>query len=398
MTTLEIPCISGPPPSAACQIAGEGLGQVENTISSNRKIALIRSEILLGCAEAASELGIDLTPIISEHGMDPKVLVSPEGFLPDVQVVRFLQAIADRFDCQHFGFLVGKHQPPLQFGVGAMLLKLAPTLRAALENAVYYHRVYAQNSTYRLVLDADSASFRRHDNRSYDTSARQLSTLGIVQAFKMLKTLGGATWRPIQVAFTHSPPREARTYSRELGCPVLFDQAFDEIIFPAEDLERTIPTADPEMLAIIKAHFNALLSEDRSESNLVDRTREYIQQRIGTSVCNLEGCAQRFLLHPRALQRDLAANNTSFKKLLREVRMKLARQCLQESRLPLSSLAQVLGYRNLSAFSRAFREEHGVPPTRWRLTAHRAGGSESGVRAAALTPDSDPMTHEYCLA
>jgi hypothetical protein len=74
---------------------------------------LVSNEMLLGCSEAANELGIDLNTILKEHGMESGLLSAPKVFLNHHQVIGFLQAVAEHFDCQHFGLLVGKHQPPL---------------------------------------------------------------------------------------------------------------------------------------------------------------------------------------------------------------------------------------------------------------------------------------------
>jgi AraC-like DNA-binding protein len=71
-------------------------------------------------------------------------------------------------------------------------------------------------------------------------------------------------------------------------------------------------------------------------------------------------------LHPRALQRDLAKHNCTFKQLLLEIRMELAEQYLRSSDITLSDLTELLGYQNLSAFSRAFKNSYGLSPDLWR--------------------------------
>jgi AraC-like DNA-binding protein len=42
---------------------------------------------------------------------------------------------------------------------------------------------------------------------------------------------------------------------------------------------------------------------------------------------------------------------------------------LAQSPMPLTQIADLLGYSELSAFSRAFKAEHGVSPEQWRDAA-----------------------------
>jgi AraC-like DNA-binding protein len=127
-----------------------------------------------------------------------------------------------------------------------------------------------------------------------------------------------------------------------------------------------IATADAELLDIVCAHFDTLLTDQEQEGDMVNRVRNYIRRKIGSNLCNLESCAQFFDMHPRALQRALSERDVSFKQLLLELRMEVAEHYLQSSTLALSDLTEMLGYRNLSAFSRAFKNSHGESPEQWR--------------------------------
>ncbi|MEP1595516.1 MAG: AraC family transcriptional regulator, partial [Halieaceae bacterium] len=125
-------------------------------------------------------------------------------------------------------------------------------------------------------------------------------------------------------------------------------------------------TADAELLDFVCAHFDTLLTGQEQEGDMLSRVRNYIRRKIGSNLCNLESCAQFFDMHPRALQRALSGQDVTFKQLLLELRMEVAEHYLQSSTLALSDLTEMLGYRNLSAFSRAFRNSHGESPEQWK--------------------------------
>jgi AraC-like DNA-binding protein len=71
-------------------------------------------------------------------------------------------------------------------------------------------------------------------------------------------------------------------------------------------------------------------------------------------------------MHLRTLQRQLDAENASFSDLLNGVRRDLAVRYLSNKGYSLLQVAEILGYSQLSSFTRWFSLEFGVSPSRWR--------------------------------
>jgi AraC-like DNA-binding protein len=63
----------------------------------------------------------------------------------------------------------------------------------------------------------------------------------------------------------------------------------------------------------------------------------------------------------------LKTADTAYKELLEEVRFDMATRYLVDSSSPLSVLADMLGYSELSAFSNAFKLKTGMSPRAWRV-------------------------------
>jgi len=76
--------------------------------------------------------------------------------------------------------------------------------------------------------------------------------------------------------------------------------------------------------------------------------------------------AALFSMHSRTLNRPLSAFGPSFRELVDESRFEIARQMLESSSLGVSRIADMLGYADASAFTRAFRRWSGTTPARWR--------------------------------
>jgi AraC-like DNA-binding protein len=82
-----------------------------------------------------------------------------------------------------------------------------------------------------------------------------------------------------------------------------------------------------------------------------------------------EATAAAMHITSRTLHRRLANEGTNFRLLLQQTRHQLAQQYLQDSRLQLVEVAQLLGYSEQSALSRAFKDWSGQTPAQYRRQA-----------------------------
>ncbi|MCB1035891.1 MAG: helix-turn-helix transcriptional regulator, partial [Acidobacteria bacterium] len=73
----------------------------------------------------------------------------------------------------------------------------------------------------------------------------------------------------------------------------------------------------------------------------------------------------------RSLHRGLKQEETSFRRLLEQLRRERAADLLAEGRCSLSEVAFLLGFSELSAFYRAFKRWTGMTPAEFRARAPR---------------------------
>jgi transcriptional regulator GlxA family with amidase domain len=122
---------------------------------------------------------------------------------------------------------------------------------------------------------------------------------------------------------------------------------------------------------------------------LFDDAMVVIEREFATRL-TLGAVARRIGASTRNLQRAFAeAENTTFSRKLREVRLARGAALLEQSSLPVKAVAHAVGYRQQAEFARQFRARYGHPPTvyreSWRAAqrlgrlASRRKGSESTV-------------------
>jgi AraC-like DNA-binding protein len=76
--------------------------------------------------------------------------------------------------------------------------------------------------------------------------------------------------------------------------------------------------------------------------------------------------AKRVFVSGRTLQRKLADEGTNFRTLLLEVRRGLAEQYITDKNMLLAEISYMLGFSDVSSFSRAFKKWTGDPPAAFR--------------------------------
>ena len=97
----------------------------------------------------------------------------------------------------------------------------------------------------------------------------------------------------------------------------------------------------------------------------------------------MEGVAAEMGMAPRTLHRHLAAEGTSFRRLLDEIRETLAEEMLAH-RMSVGEVAERLGYAEASSFVHAFKRWKEEAPGRYRRRGppRRREAGTRGARTA----------------
>jgi AraC-like DNA-binding protein len=101
--------------------------------------------------------------------------------------------------------------------------------------------------------------------------------------------------------------------------------------------------------------------------------RGLILQHLGGEDCTNDRIATELGLHPRTLNRRLKAEGKSFEGIKDEVRRDAALRYLQQSDMPLTQIAERLGYAETSVLSRRCVRWFGASPRQLRSAATRSG-------------------------
>jgi AraC-like DNA-binding protein len=179
--------------------------------------------------------------------------------------------------------------------------------------------------------------------------------------------LTGGQARVREVLFSHQPVSPLRVYRDYFGCEVRFDQARDGVVFSEQDLRSPIVDPDVQLYEMAASFIETKFT--RVKPPMYARVRGLILQYLGGEDCTNERVAADLCLHPRTLHRRLKAEGKSFEGLKDEARRDIALRYLQHTDMPLTRVAEKLGYAETSVLSRSCFRWFGAPPSRLRSPA-----------------------------
>lgn len=169
----------------------------------------------------------------------------------------------------------------------------------------------------------------------------------------------------------HPPLTPSPDYERFFGCRVLFSQPVPGFVFTSADLMR--PTSSDALVHDTAVRYLSMLTEKPAFS-AVQSVSDVLRAMLPLGTPRIAAVARHFSVHPRALQRQLAAEGKTFADVLDELRRDTAARHLSDDTITLGSVARQLGYADQSVLTRACLRWFGLTPSQYRNRYRRHAG------------------------
>jgi len=156
-------------------------------------------------------------------------------------------------------------------------------------------------------------------------------------------------------------------------CDLTFDAERTELIIPEKWLALPVATASAVISGVTAAICERVLGPGRSvQLDTPGAVRRLLLSRPGRRMLRLEEAAEELLMSTAQLRKRLYRADTSYKNIVLEIRMGLARHYLESTPLSIQEIAYLLDYAQAGPFSRAFKRYFGFPPRDVRMPAQPA--------------------------
>lgn len=342
----------------------------------NTEIFLVRSETIAGFSELVESLGGSPEMLYRQVGFTTSLFENPDFMLPYVSVCKLMNISATALNREDFALLLAdvENRNTIPTGALGLLMLQCHDVRAAIIACTEHFHLHSQGVGWNLEVEGAYASVTRADRVAGKMATFQYTVLGMAGCLRVLKLLCGEAWAPSAVSFTHSPPINVQDYHRFFGVKVEFNQEFTRFVFPSSSLTKKIPGSDIKYHQQLDRQIEEMETLHANRYSLPSRVKLLIQKRIHSEDCTQITIAEHLSVHPKNLQRNLNKHGTTFRKLRAEVRLDMAERYLKDSDIPITSIAELLGFSELSGFNHTFKTRHNISPSVWRSKANRTTG------------------------
>ena len=268
-----------------------------------------------------------------------------------------------------FGLTAAMNWHPSHFGTLGYAMLMSSSLRITLERLIRFHRVLSDAHFGELNEDRDKGTLvltlTNEDEKPYPQPREDAALAWIIS---MLRANFHQDLAPVSVNFRHSSPDCANKYYELFQSPVTFAAPASSLELSLDVVDRILPSGNKELAAFndqVMTKYLAILDND----NLVQRIRKIIVEHLPSGDANVENTASELFFSTRKLQRLLQQEGTTFISLLNETRRDIAQQYVRDRRIDLTEVAFLLGFAELSTFSRSFKRWTGKSPMQYRKDA-----------------------------
>jgi len=324
---------------------------------------LMRSASLSGYVELVQSLGRNPHAFMRSVGLEARLLEHPETLIPGDAVRELLEITARATRTEDFALRLAAQRKLSALGPISVVLREEPTPRDALDTLGRYLKLVNASLSFHLEDAGDMVILREDLLPSPGLPMRQSMELAVGIMFRILGELIDPQWRPLQVCFTHRPPADMAAHRAFFGRSVKFNQDFNGLVCLAADLRKPRESGDQGAARFAREYLEAAL-KDRGESTR-EACRELILALLPGGGCTAQEVARHLRVDRRTLHRRLEAEGFTFSSLLDHVRSELVKRHLRDSDLPLSEVAELLGFSGPSSFSHWFRHHFGCSASQW---------------------------------
>lgn len=322
-----------------------------------------------GAARFFERYSGDIDSIFGSTGLDPAAALDPTYGISLRSYCTLFETAAKGTGNDNIGLWFGQQFQPTDLGLLGYVAVHSGTMRAALQNFVALFAYHQQSTEMSLTSSRGllSLNYRIFDPRIMNR--RQDAELSLGMFANIFRHCYGPHWVPEEIHFEHPKPAEWREHERAFAAPVFFGQRANSIIFRPDDLDHPMVTSDPRLLMILRQCLKTVGIQPGGPQPLSEQVKDFLVQTLSEGCPTLETVAEALEVPAWTIQRRLAEQGRTYKELLEDTRRRLALTYLRQPHLQLTEIAFLLGYSELSAFSRAFHRWTGMSPRKFRASA-----------------------------
>jgi AraC-like DNA-binding protein len=355
---------------------------------------------LLAARDTAQRHGVDADALLKKVGLDlghePGQEADPMSRHPAHLGLAFWQEAMRASGEELLGMDVALNFLPLNFNALGYALMASENLGEMYLRLARFAHIVSDAADLRftrgegascLTLTGDSALLSSVD----DVTRWSIFDYAVLTIIRGSRMLYGRDFMPLELRLQRRRPAEHHRLERVLRCVPVYGCADNAIVVDNAMLDKALSFAN---LAVVRAsedtleRYSAQWASQDPSAQLQAQLAKLFKDALPSGEPRQDDVATRLGLSLRSLQRRLAEQGSSYRDVLNQTRHSLALDHLAQAELSVGEIAFLLGFSEVSAFTRAFKRWTGVSPREWR---NQGDGGPADVTGSADSADpADP--------
>ena len=322
----------------------------------------------LAC-ERLRERGSDVAAVLAEVGARPEQVNDDAIRLEVHKQIRILELASEGLQDGLLGFHLARNFDLREIGLIYYVIASAERLSDALLDGKRYCAIMNEGVRLTVKLDERAVAIALDYVDVDRQSDRHQIEFWLVTLVRICRQVTDTRLALRNLRIRHrrdQTPAEMRSF---FACDVEFGADRDEIIFPAPVASLRIVGSDNYLNDLLLRYAEeALADRPQIRASLRSAVERVLPQLLPHAKASVSNVAQKLAISRRTLSRKLREEDVAFAGILEETRTALAKRYLAERDLPVSEIAWLLGYSEVSSFTHAFKRWTGMTPRQFRLT------------------------------
>ncbi|KZX81361.1 hypothetical protein A3715_07460 [Oleiphilus sp. HI0009] len=312
---------------------------------------------------------IDTVDLLADLKLTNNVEQSEEGRISGQQFQQFLTSLLHLSNDPIMGLSSALYVQSHSYNLLGALIEQSETLGQAISRIPLFERLVGDMGTTEIQRTESHLALVWHCN--YTTSLIVPHMIDNVLASWTLfaRWLTNSKASASGVYLTRPKPAHSiqQTYEQVFSAPVFFDQTSNRIELSNELLRIPLVSKQHSPKSSLEGKVRTSLSQLKFDGEtLKDQILRSVKAHLQLGIASKELICQEFNTSTRHLQRQLDAEGTSYREILRKAREERATHFLLDTDLSVIDIAYNLGYKDERSFYRSFKKWTKVSPQEFR--------------------------------
>lgn len=307
---------------------------------------------------------LDPEPFFRKAHINPQLMNAPQARFSLLTIDTIYKELCETVNDPCMGLKLASLWHPSHLSSLGYAWLASSTLYTALNRLSRYVRIINDAITVQLVEDEENLIIIiSSEDRAFPAHYHADATSAIILC--MCRVNYGEELNPVSVSFKHSVTDCSGEYFSFFRCPVEFGADQNQIILPLDVINKRLTSSNPQLAQINdQVMVNYLVRLDKDD--IIQQVKAAILDQLPSGNVTDDSVSEAVYTSIRSLQRKLHEKGTTFKTILTEVRKDLALKYIHDRKLTLTEISFMLGFSEMSSFSRAFKRWTGESPKEFR--------------------------------